>query len=225
MNRFIVFPCMKKESEDGKVTATVVSFISAVDSTLVLFFPITDEAASIINHVLHVDKNKYIHTSSLDVYKTMIDSWSAGGRFLSGVMMDAHYDKEIDDNLVGAKLIISNRDGQVDSLVKVNFIHGVVLAALERTNVIFTDLLLEQLMPEMFDDDEEFEDDNEDDQLKDKKSNNQYPSDPNIKMIAKQILDGQIKPEDLNSKKVKKPLKDAKKDPPKPRRKKPGTKD
>jgi hypothetical protein len=187
MNKFIVFPCIKQSNENG-YNGPVVTLACASNVSFALFFPISEENSKLINYILEHKPNEY--TSNLNVigiYKTMLDSWEAGGRFLSGISLDTEFDSDTKEETISVKLIISNEDGSVDSMIKVNFVHAVLLASMERKEIIVSNDLLNKLMPP----DEEDEEEGASNVVpaKDKK----FPVDKDILDIAKKIMSGKIK--------------------------------
>ncbi len=113
----------------------------------------------------------------------MIDSWKASDRYLSGIIMDTVYNDEIKEEVLMIRLAISDCDGFIESLVQVNFLHALLLAAMEGTHILVSDNLLSKMIP----------DDNlpEDNQIKDKPHH--FPEDKKIVDIAKKIMGGKIK--------------------------------
>lgn len=202
MNKFLVFPCIKQEGIEGRegYSGPVVSLANASNVSFVLFFPVSEENASLINYVLEKPPSKQtINAGSvLGIYKTMIDSWSAGERFLSGILMDTEYDEEIEQEVINVRLVISDEHGSVDSVVKTNFIHAILLAAMERKEVLVSNELLSKLLPKTQDeemDEDEDEDGIEEDvkEVKDVKDVKKLPVDREILEIAKRIMSGKIK--------------------------------
>ena len=206
MNKFLVFPCIKQEAIEGRegYSGPVVSLGNASNISFVLFFPVSEENASLINYVLEKppSKQKINAGSVLGIYKTMIDSWSAGERFLSGILMDMEYDEEIEQEVINVRLVISDDHGSIDSVVKTNFIHAILLAAMERKEVLVSNELLSKLLPKTQDDemDEEDMDDIENEEneenikdVKEVKDVKKLPVDKEILEIAKQIMSGKIK--------------------------------
>ena len=201
MNKFLVFPCIKQEEGDG-YNGPAVTLACASDISLALFFPISEENAALINFVLDEKKEKKIdlNTNILGVYKTMLDSWRAGDRFLSGILMDVIFDTETEEEVIAVKLMLSDEDGNVDSVIKVNFTHAIFLAAMDRKEILITNELLNKLVPK--DDVEEEEEEEEDsDIIEDNKTSKKlskeerkkYPVDKDILDIAKKIMQGKIK--------------------------------
>lgn len=191
MNKFLVFPCIKQDTKEG-YSGPVVSLASASNISFVLFFPISEDSASLINYVLEKPPEKQtINAGSvLGIYKTMLDSWSAGDRFLSGILMDTEYDEESKQEVINVKLIISDEHGSVDSVVKTNFVHAMLLAAMERKEILVSNELLSKLLPKskLDEDDEEVSETESSKNVK-----NKLPVDKEILEIAKRIMSGKIK--------------------------------
>jgi len=170
--------------------------------SLVLFFPIDEKNASIVNYLLSEEKDCDFNSDVLGLYQTMLDSWTAGDRFLSGIIMESVYSEIMKENVVSVKIILSShRTGRIEGFVKVNFAYAIILAAMEKIEITIDKELIDRLMPsgEMDDDDDDYDDDDErplgtklDDKV-DKKKNQSYPVDENILEIAKGIMSGRIK--------------------------------
>jgi len=168
--------------------------------SLVLFFPIDEKNASIVNYLLSESKEEDYDFNSdiLGLYQTMLDSWTAGDRFLSGIIMEAVYSETMKENVVSVKIMLSsNRTGRIEGFVKVNFAYAIILAAMEKIEITIDKELIDRLMPsgEMDDDDDDDEQSlgtKLDDKV-DKKKNQSYPVDENILEIAKGIMSGRIK--------------------------------
>ena len=203
MYKFIVLPCSEatpKDDSSPKYQGPVVPLGCPSDMSLVLFFPIDEKNASIVNYLLSESKEEDYDFNSdvLGLYQTMLDSWTAGDRFLSGIIMEAVYSETMKENVVSVKIMLSsNRTGRIEGFVKVNFAYAIILAAMEKIEITIDKELIDRLMPsgEMDDDD----DDDEqplgtklDDKV-DKKKNQSYPVDENILEIAKGIMSGRIK--------------------------------
>lgn len=222
MNKFKVYSCMSfTDREDREAVSMdydgpVVAMGSTTDPALMVFFPTNEENSNIINSVIEKedggDDNEEImnNLAVLSIYKTMIDSWSASGNFLSGIIIDAVYDKECDEDVISVRFTMSNSTtGCVEGLVNVSFIHAVLVSVMENVDIILNDNLLELLLPQTFGDDEVELDNFEDEVLglSDSKSDgSSFPEDQNVLEIAKQIL------EKGNGKKSKKKKRKKKKD-------------
>jgi len=203
MNKFLVFPCLntkgKKQAEvDPTYDGPLVTLVSAEDESLVLFFPMDDKNAMVINYILENEKYDK-NTEVLGVYQTMLDSWNASDRFLSGVLMDATYDDAVEDDIITIRFILSsNRSGHIDTIVQSTFIHAIIVAAMEKLPIIMTSELLHKLMPglsEGDEDEDEDEDDGGDDHGDEDPGSNEksFPVDEDILKLAKDIMGGQIK--------------------------------
>ena len=181
MNKFEVIKCIDVNENDYDGPCVIMACSS--DPSFMLFFPVTKENAKIINYVLK-DNSKYdINTNILGIYKTMVNSWKAGDRFLSGIIMDTFYNEEAKEEVLLIRLALSDQDGNLDSLVHVNFLHAILLAAMEGVDIIVSDKLLAKMIP----DDENSENDYR------SKTNTHFPEDKKIVDIAKKIMGGKIK--------------------------------
>lgn len=180
MNRFTVIKCTDV-NEDGYKGSCVI-MASSTDPSFMLFFPINKENAKTINYVLKDNSQFDINTNILGIYRTMIDSWYNSDRFLSGIIMDTIYDEELDDEVLMIRLALSDTNGNLDSLVYVNFLHAILLAAMEKVDVIVSDKLLAQMMP-----------DDEKDENPATRPAPHFPEDKKIVDIAKKIMGGKTK--------------------------------
>jgi len=186
MNKFLVLPCFDQTEEDG-YQGTVVSLSNASNPSFMLFFPFDQEYAKLINIVLKKEEEaSKTDLHILSTYQTMVNSWKAGDRYLSGIVLDYEYDEELEEEIIAPTLVICDSNGNVDALLKVNFVQSVILAALERKEMIVTDDLLQSLLP-----DEESEEAIEEDEEKAK-----FPIDRQILDIAKEIMTGKGKSKD-----------------------------
>jgi hypothetical protein len=189
MNKFLVFPCID-QNEEGEYKGPVVALVSTVNSSFVLFFPISKDNADLINFVL---KNKddetdvNINNQLLGLYQTMIDSWRAGDRFLSGIIMDTIFDEETKEDIISTTLIVSDATGNVDSVLTINFVHAILFAAMERKEILVANDLIEKLLP--MDEEDEEDEENEESNKKD----HRFPVDKQILDIAKEIMNGKKK--------------------------------
>lgn len=178
MNKFEIVKCIDVNEADYDGTCIILASVS--DPSFMLFFPISKENAKTINYVLK-DNSKYdINTNVLGIYKTMVDSWASSDRFLSGIIMDSFYNDEVKEDVLTIRLALSNQDGTLDSLVYVNFLHAMLLAAMEQVDVIVSDKLLSKMVPE-----------NENQEPK--RSSAHFPEDKKIVDIARKIMGGKIK--------------------------------
>ena len=189
MNRFRVVSCI--DFDEGKhYEGPVVIMACSVDPSFMLFFPVAEEQAEVINYVLNSGGEEYdINSKVLGIYRTMVDSWKAGNRFLSGVIMDTVYDKEIGDDILCIRLALADNHGDLDSLVQVNFLHAILLAAMERTDVIVSDQFLFKMMPK-----------EEGNERPISNTRKKFPEDKDIINIANRIMSGTIKKESKKNK-------------------------
>lgn len=188
MNRFLVFPCAEQDDEGYK--GPVVSLASTSNMTFVLFFPISEEYSKMINFVLKKEKVK-ANFQLLSVYQTMLDSWKAGDRYLSGIVMDIVYDEDTEENIIDPSLILCDSMGNVDAVLHISFVHAVMLAAMERKEMLVTNELLETLLR---DEDEIDEMDEIDAEIE--SADVAFPVDKKILDIAKDIMNGKKKQSD-----------------------------
>lgn len=192
MSKFIVFSCSNVKPEDTghDYHGNVAILACCQDPSLMLFFPVSDENARMLSFVLDEDSEFDINTSTIGIYQTMINSWKASGRFLSGIVMDMAYDPEIKDEVMSVKLALSTKYGALDCVVKVNFVHAIMLSVMEGLEIIVTDELLRKLMPS---DGDEYEGEYEEESDRFSSQSN-YPKDENILNIVKGIMEAEEKP-------------------------------
>ena len=115
----------------------------------------------------------------------MLDSWQAGGRFLSGIIMDTVYNNNFKKEVPIIRLVLSDSNGIIDSFVTVNFIHAILLAAMEKLEIIVTDRLLEIMLPN----------EDGDSSMTFKNKHPEFLEDKGIVDIARQIMKGKINDE------------------------------
>jgi len=151
------------------------------DPSFVLFFPLSRDNAKIINFVLKDDSKYDINTNILGIYKTMINSWEATDRYLSGIIMDTIYSEEVEEEVLTVRLALADKEGKLDSLVHVSFLHSVLLAAMEGVDIIVSDKLLSKMVPE------------ESKENAGKSSPPHFPEDKKIVDIARKIMGGKVK--------------------------------
>ena len=180
LNKFYIIKAEMSKNPDYNGPCVVMA--CAADNGFYLFFPINEESASIINYVLDDEnKEKYdINTNILGIYKTMIDSWDASNRYLSGVLMDTYWDDEAEEDSLSISLAVSDNHGEIDGLVPVNFLHAVVLASMEKVAFIIDDKLITKMMPK--EESQEYSD-----------QNVSFPEDKKIMNIAKTIMSGKTR--------------------------------
>lgn len=180
MNKFKVVKCLDVKENGYNGTCVVLSCVS--NPSFLLFFPISKENAKIINLVLKDKTNYDINTNIIGIYRTMIDSWEAGDRFLSGIIMDTVFSADAKDDVIMIQFALADQDGIMDSLVYVNFLHAVLLSCLEKIDIIVSDKLLSKMMP-----------DYENEERESKIHTHDFPEDKKIVDIAKKIMSGKIK--------------------------------
>lgn len=115
--------------------------------------------------------------------------------------MDTELDSESKEEIISAKLIVSNEKGLLDSIVRVNFVNAVTLAAMERQEILVSAELLAKLSPNKDEDEENDEDENyenEEDYMGKQDKNKKYPVDKDILEMAKKIMSGTVKTLDEN---------------------------
>jgi hypothetical protein len=180
MNKFELLHCI--DVNENEYDGPAVVLVCTSDPSFVLFFPIPKEQAKLITYIL--DDNKYdMNSSILGIYKTMIESWNASDRHLAGIVMDAVYSEEMKDDVMSLRLAVIDQDGNLDSLVPVNFLHAIVLAAMEKAEIIVNEKLIDKMI------------DTEEEKVpsKNRKDLHTFPEDKKIISIAKKIMNGKIK--------------------------------
>ena len=188
MNRFTVVSCLDVEAGDDmgiNYTGPIVVLACASDIDFALFFPFTQENAEIIKLVLQNGVNFNVNTSVLGIYKTMIDSWQASDRYLSGIIMDSVSEDGDGEEMLSINLALADSDGDLDGLVKINFVHAVLLSVIESVDILVTDKLISRLLPKY--------EDNDDSDGDPKEKSQSFPEDKKILGIVKDIMSGQIK--------------------------------
>lgn len=182
MNKFGILECVEVKENDYEGPCVVLACVA--DPSLMLFFPIPKENAKILNYILNGKNKVDTNTGILGIYKTMLESWKAGDRYLSGIIFDAIYSEEMKDEILMIRLAISDVNGNLDGVVPCNFLHAISLAAMEGMEIIVSDKLLSKMLPP----EEKMAD------FKAKKKEIQhFPEDKKIMSIAKKIMSGKIK--------------------------------
>ena len=188
MNRFTVLSCIDEDEEQSTHDGPVVALGSCSEPNILLLFPITKENSAIIKYVLNGEGDFDINTNILGIYKTMVDSWKTADKYLCGIIVDTIYDQELDDDVIFIRLALADDNGELDSLVHINFVHGVLLAAMEKIDLIFSDNVLGKLIPS---EEKIFEDLNLSGSDNPNPDSN-FPEDKNLLNIVKQIMHGKI---------------------------------
>jgi len=204
MNRFSIISCVNLEKGENGYCGPAIALGCVTDPSLVLFFPVSPEKADILNYLIK-DGEYGINTEVIGLYKTMIDSWSYSNQFLSGIILDCEYEKELQDDIMYVTLSLSNSvSGLLESVVNVNFVNSIILAAIQDIEVIVTMKLLNKLLPE----EDEVEDEEVENNIKhnpiDPKvviNNGKFPEDSKILDIVRGIMESSNKNEvkDVNS--------------------------
>ena len=187
MNKFTVFSCLNVDEEDTEdleleYKGPVVVLSCCSDPSFMLFFPIPEDIAKIIKYVLKSEGDFDINM--LGIYKTMIDSWKSGERYLAGVIMDAVYEPHLGEDVLMIRLALANHNGDLDSLIHVNFVHSILLAAMEKVEIIISDKLITKLVPE---------DEEDEGSGRKEKNGHPFPEDKKLLGIVKEIMSGKIK--------------------------------
>jgi len=192
MNRFQVMPCIPQEEINGEGEGLVLPLASEIENNCVLFFPVSNDIGKLINYLLESEEVEEQQIHMIEVFRTMIDTWRSGERFLSGIFIDANYDENSQEDIINVNIMLSDTaDGYVQAVIKVNFIHAIVISVMEDVEIMISNELLNKLLPESFAD-EDYDGDNDDfdDEISDSDS---FPVDENIIEIAKKIMGGKIK--------------------------------
>jgi hypothetical protein len=192
MNRFQVMPCIdhSEVSEDAP-EGLVLPLASEIENNCVLFFPIPDEIGTLINHLLEREEAGPQEIALIDVFKTMITTWRAGDRFLSGILLDSAYNFEFEEETLQVNITLSSvTDGFIEAVTKINFIHAMVISVLEGVDIMVSNELLNKLLPETVGEDE-MSDDQFSEGIDDYADS--FPVDEDILKIVKKIMSGKIK--------------------------------
>ena len=188
MNKFLVFSCLetpRDKPKDVEYDGPVVVLACSSDPSFMLFFPISEENGKIIRYVMNGSGEYDVDTNVLGIFRTMVDSWEASDRYLAGILMDISYERKSKEDILMVNLAICSQTGELDSIVHVNFVHAILLAALEKVEILVSDRLLEKLVPE----DEGLSDKRK----KQKEDISLFPEDKDLLKIVKDIMSGNIK--------------------------------
>lgn len=188
-------PCIdQSEVNEGGPEGLVLPLASEIQNNCVLFFPISEEIGSVINHLLESDEADPQELHMIDVFKTMISTWRSSDRFLSGIYLDKIYDLSKDEDVIYVNIMLSStNDGFIEAVIRVNFIHAMIIAVLEGVDIMVSNDLLVKLLPEAVKEDADEDDDDDDDTFDEDLDEGNYPVDENILEIAKKIMGGKIK--------------------------------
>ena len=179
---------IESQPSANKYEGNVVALACTSDPSLVLFFPVSPDVVEKMNEAIGSENQLDIGT--FGIYKTMVDSWSATDKYLSGIIIDVIYDKEMDDDIMDVKLVLSDtNNGCINSLVSIDFINAIFLSILERMNILLSDALLSKLMPVF---EEQVESENDIGNI-DKVDDGVSEDKKEILDIVKQIMGGQVK--------------------------------
>jgi len=192
MNRFQVMPCIDhSEVNEGAPDGLVLPLASEIENNCVLFFPVPDEIGTLVNHLLETEEAGPQELSLIDVFKTMIATWRAGDRFLSGILLDNSYNFEEEEETLQVNITLSSvTDGYIEAVTKINFLHAIVISVLEGVDVMVSNELLNKLLPEAIGEDE-INDDQFSEGIDDYADS--FPVDEDILKIVRKIMSGKIK--------------------------------
>ena len=198
MNKFYVFPCIKYDKEGYGGQAIQMACTTNIAN--VLLFPVDIDNAGMINGILNSTPEKLKEAGgAVKAYRTMMNSWTAGGRFLSGILMSVEYSEKDHEDVIATSLILSDEHGMVDSMIGVDFVVAMIIAALDRREVIVSSELMKKLAPKFSEDVEIDHGENvltkEEGVVKVEKAkkSKKFPVDLAIQEIAKKIISGKIK--------------------------------
>lgn len=153
MNKFFPSKCIPHKDAVRKNVnskALLLPLIMEKNSNYVLFFPVEDEVAEVINFILENDfdieeSGSIDGIGTIEMVRTMKYSWSALGNFVSGILIRDSYSEELKDYTLDSNIILSSDDGYVESIIKVGFVLAIVFSLLEDVPVMIGDALLEKL--------------------------------------------------------------------------------
>lgn len=181
MNKFEILNCIDVDDDDYKGTAIVL--VCKSDPSFMLFFPVSKEQSKLLTYILDDDKKGDLNKNILGIYKTMVDSWEVSDRHLTGIIMDGNYDEKTKEDLMTLRLVVIDQSGDLDSLVSIDFLNAIILAAMEKLPIIVNQKLIDKMIPQ----------EDEDIPQKEKKDAHTFPEDKKIISIAKKIMNGKIK--------------------------------
>lgn len=185
MNKFTVFPCMKMDKGDAdSYDGNAIVMVCEQDPSVVLMFPANAKEASLVNTALGENKSKS-NEVSLSIYRTMLESWFEGCLHLSGVLLDIDFGEDKKEEFIDVKLVIINKDGNIDGFIDTCFTHAIILAAMDDTKIIVTDRLLDKLIPP--------EKQTKDSETSDLAKKMNYPEDKKLLELAQKIMSGKLK--------------------------------
>jgi hypothetical protein len=153
-----------EEAEDfvksADYSGKVIALSNVDDPNLLIFFPISDSNAKLINKFIKHDysKDDSIDLSNFSIYSAMSDSWKSSERYLSGIIMDSVIDEDSGEDVIQVKLMLSDVNGYLHSLISVGFFGALMLSILENVEIFLTEELLAMILPSSSYSDEGFED-------------------------------------------------------------------
>jgi hypothetical protein len=188
-------PCVdQSEINEGSPPGLVLPLASEMQNNCILFFPVSKEVGSLINFLLEAEETEDQQLNMIEVFKTMINTWKSGGRFLSGIFIDKIFDPDSEEDIINVNLVLSSTsNGYIEAVIKVCFVHAIIVAVMEDVDIMISEELLSKLLPEDKIEGLEDEDGDDEEESKDPFSNSNIPRDENILNIAKQIMSGKIK--------------------------------
>ena len=153
MNRFYPSKCLTHKDAVGNKTGSdslLLPLIMEKNSNYVLFFPVEDEVAEIINFIVDNEYDIYDDDTTgelnvIEMVRTMKYSWDSLGNFISGIFMKEAYSEEVSDYTLDSNIILSSEDGYVESIVKVGFVLSAILSLVDNIPIMIGDALLDRL--------------------------------------------------------------------------------
>lgn len=153
MNRFYPSKCLTHKDAVGNKTGSdslLLPLIMEKNSNYVLFFPVEDEVAEIINFIVDNEYDIYGDDTTgelnvIEMVRTMKYSWDSLGNFISGIFMKEAYSEEVSDYTLDSNIILSSEDGYVESIVKVGFVLSAILSLVDNIPIMIGDALLDRL--------------------------------------------------------------------------------
>lgn len=153
MNRFYPSKCLTYKDAVGNKAGSdslLLPLIMEKNSNYVLFFPIEDEVAEIINFIVDNEYDIYGDDTTgelnvIEMVRTMKYSWDSLGNFISGIFMKEAYSEEVSDYTLDSNIILSSEDGYVESIVKVGFVLSAIFSLVDNIPIMIGDALLDRL--------------------------------------------------------------------------------
>ena len=212
LKRFQILQCVspKSDNAENQTNSNVVAMCSPEDPNIVLYFPIPEEDAAVINYIIDPEKYKDQKPNAkiLGLYQTIMSGFESSGTFVSGIVIG--FENIDNEDILSCDVHLSLMEGgYLESIMKTTFSNAMVFAAMNDIELFLTNTLFEKLIGEIEDVIENSTDnqDNQDDQKTtqstqpkntpiENEKKNKLKNDKDAKKIAKiakNIMNGKLR--------------------------------